>query len=70
MFFTVFRSYTQPYCLKFYPFWAKWRSSYLGAIMLNRLTVAALLKVVILITAVITVVQFSLSAFESWQRLQ
>jgi methyl-accepting chemotaxis protein len=38
--------------------------------MLNRLTVSALLKAVILITAVITIVQFSLSAFESWQRLQ
>jgi methyl-accepting chemotaxis protein len=34
------------------------------------LTVSALLKAVILITAVITVVQFSLSAWESWQRLQ
>jgi len=38
--------------------------------MLNRLTVSALLKAVILITAVITVVQFSLSAWDSWQRLQ
>lgn len=38
--------------------------------MLNRLTVSALLKAVILITAVITVVQFSLSAAASWQRLQ
>jgi methyl-accepting chemotaxis protein len=38
--------------------------------MLNRLTVSALLKAVILITAVITVIQFSLSAWESWQRLQ
>src|SRR5258708_7464612 len=42
----------------------------LGAIMLNRLTVSALLKAVIVITAVITVVQFSLSAWDSWQRLQ
>jgi len=38
--------------------------------MLNRLTVSALLKAVILITTVITVVQFSLSALESWQRLR
>src|SRR5689334_21275742 len=65
-----FRSSTQGHCLKFYPVWAKWRSDFLGAIMLNRLTVSALLKAVILITAVITIVQFSLSAFESWQRLQ
>src|ERR1043165_4942405 len=65
-----FRSSTQEHCLKFYPFWAKWRSDFLGAIMLNRLTVSALLKAVVLITAVITIVQFSLSAFESWQHLQ
>src|SRR5215813_819247 len=38
--------------------------------MLNRLTVSALLKAVILITTVITIVQFSLSAWESWQHLQ
>src|SRR5882762_2016655 len=38
--------------------------------MLNRLTVSALLKAVILITAVITVAQFSLSAWDSRQRLQ
>jgi methyl-accepting chemotaxis protein len=38
--------------------------------MLNRLTVSALLKAVVLITAAITIVQFSLSAYESWQRLQ
>jgi methyl-accepting chemotaxis protein len=38
--------------------------------MLNRLTVSALLKAVILSTALIIVVMFSLSAWESWQRLQ
>ena len=38
--------------------------------MLDRLTVSALLKAVILITAVITVAQFSLSAWDSWQRLR
>src|SRR5215813_3293910 len=38
--------------------------------MLNRLTVSALLKAVILSTALVIVVMFSLSAFESWQHLQ
>jgi methyl-accepting chemotaxis protein len=38
--------------------------------MLNRLTVSALLKSVILITALVTVAQFSFGAWESWQRLQ
>ena len=38
--------------------------------MLNRLTVSALLKAVILSTAVVIVVMFSISAWESWQRLQ
>src|ERR1700747_1083151 len=38
--------------------------------MLNRLTVSTLLKAVILSTAFIIVVMFSLSAWESWQRLQ
>jgi methyl-accepting chemotaxis protein len=38
--------------------------------MLNRLTVSALLKAVILSTALVIVVMFSLSAWESWQRLQ
>jgi methyl-accepting chemotaxis protein len=38
--------------------------------MLNRLTVSALLKAVIVITAVLTVVQFSAGAWESWERLQ
>ncbi|MBV8926304.1 MAG: methyl-accepting chemotaxis protein [Bradyrhizobium sp.] len=38
--------------------------------MLNRLPVSALLKAVILSTAFVIVVMFSLSAFESWQRLQ
>jgi methyl-accepting chemotaxis protein len=38
--------------------------------MLNRLTVSALLKAVIVITAVFSIVQFSLGAWDSWQRLQ
>jgi methyl-accepting chemotaxis protein len=38
--------------------------------MLNRLTVSALLKAVILATAFCIVVGFSLSAWDSWQRLQ
>jgi methyl-accepting chemotaxis protein len=38
--------------------------------MLNRLTVSALLKTVILSTALVIVVMFSLTAWESWQRLQ
>ena len=38
--------------------------------MLNRLTVSALLKAVIVSTALVIVVMFSLSAWESWQRLQ
>jgi len=38
--------------------------------MLNRLTVSALLKTVILITAAVTIAQFSYGAWESWQRLQ
>jgi methyl-accepting chemotaxis protein len=38
--------------------------------MLNRLTVSALLKAVILSTALVIVVMFSLSAWDSWQRLQ
>src|SRR5215472_4805235 len=38
--------------------------------MLNRLTVAALLKAVILTTAFIVVVVFSMSAWESRERLQ
>jgi methyl-accepting chemotaxis protein len=38
--------------------------------MLNRLTVSALLKTVIVITAVLTVVQFSVGAWESWGHLQ
>jgi methyl-accepting chemotaxis protein len=38
--------------------------------MLNRLTVSALLKSVILSTALVIVVMFSLSAWESWGRLQ
>src|SRR5258708_21843851 len=42
----------------------------LGAIMLNRLTVSALLKTVILTTAFCVVVGFSLNAWDSWGRLQ
>ena len=38
--------------------------------MLNRLTVSALLKAVILATALIVIAGVSLSAWESWQRLQ
>jgi methyl-accepting chemotaxis protein len=42
----------------------------LGEIMLNRLTVAALLKAVILTTAFCVVLGFSLNAWDSWGRLQ
>ncbi len=38
--------------------------------MLNRLTVSALLKTVILATSVVVVVGFSLNAWDSWERLQ
>ena len=38
--------------------------------MLNRLTVSALLKTVILTTAFCVVVGFSLNAWDSWTRLQ
>ena len=38
--------------------------------MLNRLTVSVLLQAVIATTAVLTVVQFSIGAYESWDRLQ
>ena len=38
--------------------------------MLNRLTVSALLKTVILATAICVVVGFSLNAWDSWNRLQ
>ncbi|WP_028349299.1 methyl-accepting chemotaxis protein [Bradyrhizobium murdochi] len=38
--------------------------------MLNRLTVSALLKTVILVTSLCVVVGFSLSAWDSWGRLQ
>jgi methyl-accepting chemotaxis protein len=41
-----------------------------GLIMLNRLTVSALLKAVILTTAFCVVVGFSLNAWDSWGRLQ
>src|SRR4051812_24093575 len=41
-----------------------------GAFMLNRLTVSALLKTVILTTAFCVVIGFSLNAWESWGRLQ
>ena len=42
----------------------------LGGPMLNRLTVSALLKTVILATAFCVVVGFSLNAWDSWGRLQ
>src|SRR6266566_1606591 len=42
----------------------------LGGHMLNRLTVSALLKAVILATAFCVVIGFSLNAWESWGRLQ
>ena len=38
--------------------------------MLNRLTVSALLKTVILVTSFCVVVGFSLNAWDSWGRLQ
>src|SRR3977135_1437377 len=41
-----------------------------GTIMLNRLTVSALLKAVILTTAFCVVLGFSLNAWDSWGRLQ
>src|SRR5690348_2011237 len=41
-----------------------------GITMLNRLTVSGLLKSVILITALVVIIGFSLSAWDSWQRLQ
>jgi methyl-accepting chemotaxis protein len=42
----------------------------LGALMLNRLTVSALLKVVILTTALCVIAAVSLSAWSSWELLQ
>jgi hypothetical protein len=45
-------------------------AEYWGLIMLNRLTVSALLKAVILTTAFCVVVGFSLNAWDSWGRLQ
>jgi hypothetical protein len=41
-----------------------------GTSMLNRLTVSALLKTVIAITSVCVVIALSLTAYESWDRLQ
>src|SRR5712691_12955903 len=41
-----------------------------GPIMLNRLTVSALLKAVILTTAFSVVLGFSLNAWDSWGRVQ
>src|SRR5256714_1606386 len=49
---------------------AKWPPGILGASMLNRLTVSTLLQAVILTTAFCIVVGFSLTAWDSWQRLQ
>jgi methyl-accepting chemotaxis protein len=45
-------------------------AGHLGGIMLNRLTVSALLKTVILVTSFCVVVGFSLNAWDSWGRLQ
>ena len=42
----------------------------LGALMLNRLTVSALLKAVIVTTALCVIAAVSLGAWDSWQRLQ
>ena len=42
----------------------------LGVSMLNRLTVSALLKAVILATALCVVIGFSLNAWDSWGRLR
>ena len=41
-----------------------------GVLMLNRLTVSALLKAVILATALCVVIGFSLNAWDSWNRVQ
>src|SRR5437868_5312119 len=59
----------QQSCVSIYPFRSKCGKS-LGALMLNRLTVSALLKIVILTTAFCVVVGFSLNAWESWGRVQ
>src|ERR1017187_2362144 len=42
----------------------------LGGLMLNRLTVSALLKAVILATSLCVVIGFSLNAWDSWNRVQ
>jgi methyl-accepting chemotaxis protein len=55
---------------KYLPFWAIWPIIGLGAIMLSRLTVATLLKAVIILTALFIVLGVSLSAWDSSQRLQ
>src|SRR6266699_1247357 len=49
---------------------AKWPPGILGASMLNRLTVSALLQSVILVTSFCVVIGFSLNAWDSWGRLQ
>ncbi len=38
--------------------------------MLNRVTVSALLRAVLLATALVVVIEFSMNAWDSWQRLQ
>src|SRR6266481_982023 len=54
---------------KYLPFSVQMREI-LGGPMLNRLTVSALLKTVILATSFCVVIGFSLNAWESWGRLQ
>src|ERR1700739_2685865 len=69
-FFGPLRSFTAVPLSKYLPFLGQMADHCPGAIMLNRLTVSTLLKAVILSTALINVVMFSLSAWGSWQRLQ
>src|SRR6185312_2187201 len=60
----------QPYCLSFYGFRPKCSAELWGASMLNRLTVSTLLQAVILGAAIVIVTLFSMTAWDSWQRLQ
>src|SRR4051794_21592554 len=52
------------------PFSFQIRADLGGSTMLNRLTVSALLKTVILVTSFSVVVGFSLNAWDAWGRLQ
>src|SRR4030081_3047351 len=63
------RSSTAVILSKYLPFSVQMREIP-GALMLNRLTVSALLKTVILATSFCVVVGFSLNAWDSWGRLQ